>query len=92
MDGGKYSLGSHIYNGQYANPITWGEGVDSRLIASENVVRSYMALGTFDNDTDTDQGAILLNVVDLADIGLTVNDITGKKLHFQDFLDQMTVA
>ncbi len=85
MNGIKYSLGSHIYNGQYANPITWGEGVDSRLIASENVVRSYMALGTFDNDTDTDQGAILLNVVDLADIGLTVNDITGKEVTFSGF-------
>lgn len=85
INGIKYSLGSHIYNGQYANPITWGEGVDSKLIDSENVVRSYMALGTFDNDTDTDQGAILLNVVDLADIGLTVNDITGKEVTFSGF-------
>lgn len=85
INGIKYSLGSHIYNGQYANPITWGEGVDAKLIDSENVVRSYMALGTFDNDTDADQGAILLNVVDLADIGLTVNDITGKEVTFSGF-------
>ena len=84
LDGKKYSVGSHIYNDQYANPISWGEGVDASLITAEKAVRSYMAIGTFDNDTDTDKGAVLLNVVDLTTIG--VSTLSGKDITFSGFM------
>ena len=64
-----YSVGSHVYQDTWANPIGWN--ATNTLIEGASVVRSYMALGTFDSDTDTDTGCVLLNVVDLADIGLT---------------------
>lgn len=82
IDGTLYNVGSHVYNAQYANPITWGEEAVSTLILGANAVRSYMALGTFDDDTDTDTGCILLNVVDLADIGLSADDLSGKVISF----------
>lgn len=86
LDGTKYSLGSHVYNALYSNPISWGTGVDISLITSAKVVRGYMAFGTFDNDEDTDKGCILLNVVDLSDIGLGVSDISGKTVTFAGYL------
>lgn len=64
-----YSVGSHVYQDTWANPIGWN--ATNTLIEGASVVRSYMALGTFSSDTDTDTGCVLLNVVDLADIGLT---------------------
>ena len=74
----KYSVGSHVYQGKYANPITWGDDVQADLIRDgSSVTRGYVAYGTFDDDSDVDQGCVLLNVVDLADINYTESGMEG---------------
>ncbi|MFQ9933933.1 MAG: lipocalin-like domain-containing protein, partial [Lachnospiraceae bacterium] len=83
IDGTKYNLGIHVYNGLYANAVTWNS--DATLVNSSDSVRSYMALGTFDDDSDTDKGCILLMKVDLTDIGLTEDTIKGKSVTFAGF-------
>lgn len=85
LDGTVYNLGSHVYNGLYANPITWNNN-PALIQDGTSVVRSYMALGTFDNDDDVDTGCVLLNVVDLADIGLTEDTVAGKTVTFSGFI------
>ncbi len=68
-NGTKYNVGSHVYNDEFANPITWNN--NATLVNSKKSVRSYMAIGTFDNDEDIDKGCALLNTYDLSDIGIT---------------------
>lgn len=78
LNGKKYSVGSHVYQGKYANPITWGDGVLADLIKDgSSVVRGFVACGTFDRDDDVDQGCVLMNVVDLADIAYTEESVNG---------------
>ncbi len=92
IKGKKYSVGSHIHEGKYANAIGWGTGTSNNsfendLIKDEsNVVRGYVALGTFDSDTDKDKGCILLNVVDLKDIGYNISTIQGETFTLSGFL------
>lgn len=82
--GKEYSVGSHVFNATWANPITWN--ADKTMIDSANVVRGYMALGTFDSDADTDKGAVLLNVLDLTDIGLDAATIPSTTVKFAGFI------
>lgn len=80
LNGKKYSVGSHVYQGQYANAVGWGTGTangsfENDLILGESVQRGFMALGTFGDDSDTDVGCVLYTKVDLADIGYVENDM-----------------
>lgn len=86
LNGEKYSVGSHIYQGKYANAITWGDGVLADLIDGSSVVRSFVACGTFDSDDDVDQGCVLMNVVDLADISYTEESVNGVTFTLSGFI------
>ena len=91
IDGTEYSVGSHIYNSLYANSIGWamdGHTANFDLINADasKVTRSYMALGTFDDDTDIDDGCVLLNVVDLSLVGYTADTLSGKTISFCGYI------
>lgn len=90
IDGTKYGLGSYVNNAAYANSIDYAldqkSDVNHQLINSTNATRSFMALGTFDDDTDTDTGCILLNIVDLSDVGYNADDLRGKEISFSGYM------
>lgn len=93
VDGAEYSVGSHVYQSKYANGIDWplnnSHTVNFDLINNADtskVTRSYMALGTFGDDTDTDTGCVLLNVVDFSLAGYTANTLSGKTISFCGFI------
>lgn len=96
IDGKEYSVGSHVwYNADakeiFSNAVLWsmeGHTADANLInaAADKVTRSYMALGSFDDDTDTDKGCILLNEVDLSLAGYTADTLSGKNISFCGFI------
>lgn len=86
LDGTKYSIGSHVYNAQYANPIAWGAEDVSLIKDGSSVIRGYTAVGTFDDDSDTDTGCALLNIIDLADAGYTKSALSEKTFTFSGFV------
>lgn len=92
VDSTEYSVGSHVYQSKYANGIGWAlenHTANFDLINNADtskVTRSYMALGTFGDDTDTDTGCVLLNVVDFSLAGYTANTLSGKTISFCGFI------
>ena len=65
-----------------------GWSADATLINGSDVTkysRGYMALGTFDDDNDTDKGCVMLNVMDLSLIGLDENSISGTEITFTGY-------
>lgn len=89
LEGTEYSVGSHIYKGQFANAIGWalnGHTASNDLINAASARRSFMALGTFDNDSDTDKGCILLNKVNLSEAGYTGGTLAGKTVSFCGYI------
>lgn len=90
LEGTEYSVGSHIYQGQYANSIGWAlnssHTASADLINAASARRSFMALGTFGNDLDTDKGCILLNKVNLSEAGYTGSTLAGKTVSFLGFI------
>ena len=91
IDGTEYSVGSYVFDSMYAKGIDWSlsnHTVNFDLINADEskATRSYMALGTFDNDTDTDTGCILLNVVDLSLAGYTADLLNGKTISFCGYI------
>ncbi len=83
----RYSVGSHVYQGKYANAIAWGNGVQTDLIQDgSSAKRGFVAYGTFDDDSDVDRGCVLLNVVDLADIGYTENSVENLTFTLSGYL------
>ena len=89
-----YSVGSHAFNNLYSNPIGWymdkhgDEYTKSDSLIKDNGkgVRGYMPFGTFDDDSDTDRGCVLLNVVDLTDAGLTADTMKGQKITMAGYI------
>ena len=93
IEGTEYSVGSYVHNSTYANAMLLAMNNNHTpnydLINNADtskVTRSYMALGTFDDDADTDTGCILLNVVDFSLAGYTANTLSGKTISFCGFI------
>lgn len=88
INGAKYGVGSYVNNAAYANSIDYAfdkkDDVNHQLIS--NATRSYMALGTFDDDTDIDMGCILLNIVDLSDVGYNADMLSGETISFSGYI------
>lgn len=82
----KYNLGMHMYTKEYINSLAFMNQNTSLIDDNSGSVRSFIALGTFDDDTDTDKGVILLEKLDLTKAGFTADTLSGVTASFSGYI------